>query len=486
LAERKGRAQKVKVGGLVQLTVREAREQGAQGPQPRDRRRDHDRYEGLDRGKLWCVDAAGRERLLSVIQSSDSVLLEDGDSPDPVASRRVAEALARKAQALRKLDRLEDAVAVWDELIVRFGDEPPATAPLIAFRAQLNKAQDLSRLGRHREAIEAAAVLLELCEGRDQTEATQLMIARALGIKARALVSVERFDDAAACDEEMIARFGLTEKTELRHWVAWALQHEARVLIRDGRVDDAIAVSQQLVDRLAGESTESLPIVGQIVHDHIMVLLGVGGPNLSGVVGFLVGVLINASGEAISATAATITRHQLLPTPLPGSQQLLRVGQSIIPPALVQQRLRAHQALNASRALLARIGDTDDPDLRQLGAMTEFTGAVGLVLLGHLHAGFAAVNRLMEKSDPDTIQALQRLAEHFQHSESAIDQIGTVSLLSLRAGMLGDGDPHITKIAYDDSIASHHDISPHTRITRWAANQLRPTTKRKPADHAPG
>jgi tetratricopeptide (TPR) repeat protein len=428
------------------------------------------------------MDASVRERLLSVIESSDSVLLEDGDSSDPVASRRVAEALARKGQALRKLGRFEDAVAIWDELIVRFGDEPlAAAAPLLAFRAWLNKAQDLNRVGRHREAVEAVAVLLELCEGRDQTEATQLMIARALGVKARSSLSLERFDDAVACDEEMIARFGLTEKTELRHWVAWALQHEARVLIRDGRVDDAVAVSQRLVDRLAGESVESLPIVGQIVHDHTMLLLRFGGPNLSGIARVLIEVLVNSSGEAISATATMMMRHQLLPTPLPRSKRLLKVGQSIIPSALVQQRLRARQARYASRALLARIGDSEDPDLRRLAAMAEVTAAIGLIALGHLRAGFGAFNRLTENHHADTIQAFQHLAEYFQQGESMIDQLGTVSLLSLRADMLGNGDPHITKIAYDDSIASHHDISPHTRITRWAANQLRPTAKRKPA-----
>jgi len=420
-----------------------------------------------------------RERLLSVIESSDSVLLEDGDSLDPVASRRVGDALARKGQALRELGRYEDAVAVWDEQIVRFGEEPLVAVPSIAFEAWLSKARDLNHAGRHREAVEAVAVLIELCDGRDQTTATQLVIAQALGVKARALTSMERCDDAVACDEEMIARFGPAEETELRHWVAWALQHEARVLIDDGRIDDAIGVSRRLVDRLAEETAESLQIVCQYVNAHIMLLLRVGGPGLSEIAWFVVGVLVNASGEAINAAAAMVMRHQLLPAPLAGSQPLRSVGESIIPRSLVQQRVRARQALYVSRALLTRIGDTDDRDLRRHAAMAEVTAAMALVGLGHLRAGFG--DRLIEDGHPDTVQAFQRLAERFQHGESMIDQLGTVSLLSLRAGMLGDGDARITKIAYDDSIASHHNISPHTRITRWATKQLRPTTKRKPA-----
>jgi tetratricopeptide (TPR) repeat protein len=450
-------------------------------PPARERLVPRSRWEELDRGKLCCVDASVRERLLSVIESSDSVLMEDGDSLDPVASRRVADALARKGQALRELGRFEDAVAVWDEQIVRFGEEPLAAAPSIAFEAWLSKARDLNHAARHREAVEAVAGLIELCDGRDQTAATQLMIAQALGVRARALRSMGRRDDAVACDEEMIARFGAAEETELRRWVAWALQHEARVLIDDGRVDDAIGVSQRLVDRLADESAESLPVVGQYVNAHIMLLLRVGGPGLCEIVWFVVGVLVNASGEAINAAAAMLTRHELLPAPLAGSQPLPSVGESIIPRSLVQQRVRARQALYASRALLRRIGDTDDRDLRRLAAMAEVSAAMALVGRGHLRAGFGAFDRLIEDGHPDTVQAFQRLAERFQHGEGMIDQLGTVSLLSLRAGMLGDGDARITKIAYDDSIASHHNISPHTRITRWAAKQLRPTTKRKPA-----
>jgi tetratricopeptide (TPR) repeat protein len=430
------------------------------------------------------VDASARERLSSVIESSDAVLAEDGESPDPVASRRVAEALLRKGQALRKLGRFEDAVAVWDDLVARFGEEP--AAPLIALHAWLSKARDLNRVGRHREAVDAVSVLLKLCERRDETDAAQLMVARALDVKARALVFMGCFDDAVACDEEMISRFGQAPETEFRHWVASALEREARVLIREGRVDDAVAVSQQLVDRFAGESVESLPAVAEIISDHIMFLLKAGSPDLSGVLRFLVVVLVNATGEAISATAAMVMRHRVLPTPISRSQRLLGIEQSIIPQSLVHQRVRARQALYVSRALLARIGTTDDPDLRQYAAMAQFSAAVGLILLGHLRVGFAAINRLTEKGDPDTIQAFKRLAGRFQRSKSVVDQLGTISLLSLRAEMLGDGDPDLTKIAYDDSIASHRDISPHTGIIPWVANQLRPTTKHKPPDRPRG
>jgi hypothetical protein len=121
--------------------------------------------------RRWSVADSAKERLLSVIEDSDSLLAEDGDSEDPVASRRVAEALARKATALRRLERFEESVTVWDDLVIRYGKEPLAVAPMIAINASLEKAKDLDRLGRHRDALKAVAELFELCQGQDETVA---------------------------------------------------------------------------------------------------------------------------------------------------------------------------------------------------------------------------------------------------------------------------------------------------------------------------
>jgi hypothetical protein len=52
--------------------------------------------------------------------------------------------------------------------------------------------------------------------------------------------------------------------------------------------------------------------------------------------------------------------------------------------------------------------------------------------------------------------------------------------------MLGDGDPDLTQLAYDESVGSQLEGSSHTGMIRWIANRLRPATMRKPADRAPG
>ena len=107
-----------------------------------------------------------RDRLLAVIRASDTMVDEDGDSEDPVAFRRVAEALVRKGSALRDLGRLDEAGIVWDQLRRRYADESSAPAARLIMTMLLWKAQDLERIGRHRDSLAAVAELLELSPGR--------------------------------------------------------------------------------------------------------------------------------------------------------------------------------------------------------------------------------------------------------------------------------------------------------------------------------
>jgi tetratricopeptide (TPR) repeat protein len=441
------------------------------------------------------VAESAKDRLVSVIQDSDLVLAEDGDSEDPVAARRVAEALARKATALRRLERFEESVTVWDELVVRYRNEPLAAAPLIAVNASLQKAQDLARLRRHREALHAVEELFELCDGQDETAKMQLFIARALGVKVRALELVGSTDESIRCAEEMVARFAQAEDPELRQWVAWALHQQTRALIHNERIDDALVVSERLVSRVPGESAESLPGIAEIINGHIMLLLGSGGGGLSGVAQFVLGVLVNAAGEALKAAGSVLLRDQRLPSPRrPRALRLLSIGQSarglVVSAGLVQRRGRARQALHAARTLIARIGTSDDPDLRPLAVTAEFTTGTALFFLGHLRAGLRVMAEVTDRDDADAIQALQRLGELFAQGQSVLNQLGTVGVLSLRADMLGAGDPEVAKIAYDDSVAAHQATSTYARITRLSVKSFRPRVKRtsrprNPADPDP-
>lgn len=80
------------------------------------------------------MEADSVDRLEAIVAESEAVLVEERNSPDPVARRRVAEALRAKARALAKLGRYEERAAVWDEMIVRFAEEPSGDDPQFVAR----------------------------------------------------------------------------------------------------------------------------------------------------------------------------------------------------------------------------------------------------------------------------------------------------------------------------------------------------------------
>jgi hypothetical protein len=79
----------------------------------------------LGSGKVIGIDAERFERLEGRVAECAEVLGENRDSPDPVALRRVAQALRAKAEALARLGRRAECIAIWDEMVARFADAPP-------------------------------------------------------------------------------------------------------------------------------------------------------------------------------------------------------------------------------------------------------------------------------------------------------------------------------------------------------------------------
>ena len=216
---------------------------------------------------------SAEQRLLSVIEASDTVLREEGDSEDPVASRRVAEALARKAAALRKLGSVDQAVNVWDELIGRYNGETSPTASVMVMTALLWKARALEQIGRYPESLAAVAELVELSQRQAEDDARWLLVVRALAVRVRALVALGSVDAAVGCAEEIFVRAGPAREPELRQWAAWALEHESRLLIANAQVDRALTASARLEARLLDEPPESLVWVAEIINDDSMLLL---------------------------------------------------------------------------------------------------------------------------------------------------------------------------------------------------------------------
>ena len=398
---------------------------------------------------------AAQQRLEAMIAASDEVLAQDGDSPDPVAQREVTKALATKAVALGQLGRLEDSLHVWDELIFRCAGQSSAAAPLIAARAALYKARALQQDGRHHLAVQAADEALRWFDRAGTSSGADLTIAEALVVKTWALTASTDTAGAVNAAAQLAVRFEDRETPDLRRQVAWALQHQSWLLLHEGRVEEALAVGDRLIARLADEPPESLPTVAGIVNRHSANLLKIGAMNPAAVVRFLLTI---AASTAIEATG---------------------IAETVFPPEVAQARRRAGQALQAGRAVLARAHAGDDAELRRAAAEAELTSGTAQILCGHPRAGYRAFERFGSRGDTDAVQAFQRLTRSTQPDQTVLGQLGTVSNLTLRARMLGGGDPRIAQLAFDDSVADHPALTSPGLLTRLYARWQRPSTRRR-------
>lgn len=432
---------------------------------------------------------SAEEHLLTVIRASDTVVSEEGDSEDPVASRRVAEALARKASALNKLGRLDQAVNVWDELIRRYDEEPSPRGSLVIMTALFWKARHLEQSGRHSEPLATVNELVKRSQSQAEDDALTLLVVRALAVRARGLAALGSVDEAVSCAEEILARAGPAHEPELRQWVAWALEHESRLLIANGRIDEALGASARLESRLLDEPPDSLVRVIEIINNHSMLLLQVGAPNPAAIARFILLVLINTAGQALGPGVSRVKHH--LPDPImrpAGPRRTLStVGLGMI--ALVSEaRRRAERARATSHAVIAKISSSEDPDLRRCAATAEYIAGMALVVLGHPLAGVRAINTFTSRVDLDAIQAFQWVTKRSKQDTSVVSELGGISSAALRARMLGGNDPAITRIAYEDSIADHQANSAHPTLNRLVARLLRPKVDKtaKPDAEPPG
>jgi tetratricopeptide (TPR) repeat protein len=151
-----------------------------------------------------------REALEAQLSEADLVLEREADSPEPERDR-IALALADKADALSRLRRRDESVAVWDELWERFSSDPPPDNHLLPLYALSRKSQDL--------------------------------------------VDLEHYEDAGAVCDELIERFRDSDELYVREAVASTMARRCKVLRWTGRCDQVPSAADEL-DRLIGSDPE--------------------------------------------------------------------------------------------------------------------------------------------------------------------------------------------------------------------------------------
>ena len=191
------------------------------------------------------------------IAAYDDVIARFGESDDPDLQEQVAIALFNKGADLGALNRHEDAIAAYDDVIARYGgSDAPALKEQVAM-ALFNKGAHLGALNRHEDAIAAYDDVITRYYGSD-TSGLQEVVAKALFNKGLRLVILNRYEDAITAYDDIIARFGGSDAPALQEQVAKALYNKGGSLDTLNRHEDAIATHDDMIARFAGSDDLAL------------------------------------------------------------------------------------------------------------------------------------------------------------------------------------------------------------------------------------
>jgi tetratricopeptide (TPR) repeat protein len=258
----------------------------------------------------WPVEDAERDRLLAIVVASDEVILDEGDSPDPVAERRVTQALRAKGRALGDLERYAERVLVWEEILARLADNPPTANARITLQALANKAAAERALGRDNNELTTLHALLELAAPGEDTGVLRL-VAAALNRKRELLIALERQADAIGVDDEIVRQLNGVDDPNLRTFVAYALTRKSQVLLTMGaRFPEAMKASDELVARLEHEPSDTAVTVAELISAHMEHLTRTGQPTPPSILANVSLTLAMMASESASelATSRGITR----------------------------------------------------------------------------------------------------------------------------------------------------------------------------------
>jgi len=145
-----------------------------------------------------------------------------------------------------------------------------------------------------------------------------------------------------------------------------------------------------------------------------------------------------------------------------------------MPTPFTATRKRAAQARVVCGALVACFGPATEADKQRIVANARIYDAAGAILLGHIVEGYRGFELLVDSGQEAVAEAFRMQAETLQGDRGLIAEWGAVSNLFHRARTLGQGDPRITRMAYEESVRARESAS---RSARWVTRLLTPRRK---------
>jgi hypothetical protein len=394
-----------------------------------------------------------------VIAESDATIAEDRGSEDPVARRRLAQALARKAVALGRLERYRDALELWDELLVLAEDRS-----LVQARIERARSQSLVQLGDDHGALSALERAVRLCDGEESSKA-RLLVGQALSSRGTILHGLGDVDQARRINGEIVERFIDDTEPALRSRAAYTLGWLASERLRSGDVAGALRHNERLLGSFDAEQDDGVvDAIGGVLIACCRELLQFGGA---------AAVTIARALALITGTATARTMNRLMTGLGADSGQIAHMLR--LPPRfLADLQARAAQAERIARAIEARFAHSDREERQQALATVSILGAVSQVMNGDPRGGVRAFQRLTGGRSEAIAAAFDREARRSLKQGGLRGEFAAASFLAHRAETLGQGDGHITRIAYEESLRSGTPTALTTRRGRLLARLLKP------------
>ncbi len=188
----------------------------------------------------------------------EDVVRRFGSSDSRTARETVAVSLVRRGSLLADLNRPQDALDAMDDVIRRFGTTSMETSLRTAITtALLGKARALKSLNRLQEAVAVYDEVLDRHSG-DTTLESVGSVATALVAKGAVLVSLNRPLAALTTLDDAVRRCGTSDDPMLQHGAKFAQLKIAELHLAMGRGDASVAA----VDRLFEPESPKSPEIG--------------------------------------------------------------------------------------------------------------------------------------------------------------------------------------------------------------------------------
>ncbi len=200
-------------------------------------------------------------RLQDAVAAWDEVVRRFGKSDALADLEQVSMALVNKGKALGNLGRAEEASAVWDDVVRRFGADDGEGHPLAVATALASKGVLLGNLDRHTEALTAWNEVVRRF-GTSRVPALEMLVVNAMIGTTVALNALNRPQEALDACDEVLERVGNSDSSGVHGVVAVSMVARGHALIALNRVNEAIDTWGAVVQRFG--TSDSLRIVEQV------------------------------------------------------------------------------------------------------------------------------------------------------------------------------------------------------------------------------